>query len=587
MHSPKRGAWRLTFCLALTIALLMPSFAVGNPSFGDRAFKPKPKVAASGFQAAADPPEPNDEIPGVPAGASPIVESLDLSADQHDVYEIAANVGEKITVSLAGPATGDFEVVLFPPTASQVGTDSPVIGALGGAYPREFTYLPKLDGSYYIDVYCADGFGDYSLTWDVVPAAADDEIPGVALPASPVPGTLAEYGDVDDVFALDLAAGETVSFSLSGDAGTDFDLALFDSVASNVYLDTPIAFAATDAYPEVLNYTSATAATYYVAVRQYLGDGGYTLSYTRGVETSLTIDGPPSVVSPNSALLSGVLNAGGVGSVGETITVEAMPDGSASWSPVGTDVTDATGAWSLSVTPSVQTQYRAVFAGTPTLLASMSSAHTVAVTSAARPTTTSIYGPSTVNFNSAGKLTGLLWNYGVGGIPGAPVEIQAMPAGSAVWTTVATVMTDSGGYWYKYVWPQSKTAYRAFYAGSPNALMPATSSILLMTPRASLTKPSVPSKIKEDKSFNVTGYLQPRPGSGVVQIRAYRWSNTKNVYHLQKTYNATLTRFSDWTTKYSAKVTCDRTGKWLFVAYTPASAQNVASTSPGKYITVK
>jgi len=28
----------------------------------------------------------------------------------------------------------------------------------------------------------------------------------------------------------------------------------------------------------------------------------------------------------------------------------------------------------------------------------------------------------------------------------------------------------------------------------------------------------------------------------------------------------------------------DQSGKWLFVAYTPASAQNVASTSPGRSV---
>ncbi len=59
--------------------------------------------------------------------------------------------------------------------------------------------------------------------------SADDSFPGIALPTSPFTGSLSPSGgDVNDCYSLHLDAGDELTLSLRGDAGTDFSLALFN-----------------------------------------------------------------------------------------------------------------------------------------------------------------------------------------------------------------------------------------------------------------------------------------------------------------------------------------------------------------------
>ena len=65
-------------------------------------------------------------------------------------------------------------------------------------------------------------------------AAANSDIPGVPLPGSVVTGRLG--GPVyDRVYQLDIEPNRIILLSLTGAAGTDFDLYLFDSSATTVY----------------------------------------------------------------------------------------------------------------------------------------------------------------------------------------------------------------------------------------------------------------------------------------------------------------------------------------------------------------
>lgn len=83
--------------------------------------------------------------------------------------------------------------------------------------------------------------GSLGLTWVLVfaapsavtRAADDSNIPGVPLPASVVTGQLG--GPIyDHVYSIDIPAQRVVLISLIGDPGTDFDLYLFNSSATNV-----------------------------------------------------------------------------------------------------------------------------------------------------------------------------------------------------------------------------------------------------------------------------------------------------------------------------------------------------------------
>ena len=57
--------------------------------------------------------------------------------------------------------------------------------------------------------------------------AADDDFPGVPIPASPITGTLDDTLDHGDLFAVDLQAGQSITVALKGPDTADFDLYLY------------------------------------------------------------------------------------------------------------------------------------------------------------------------------------------------------------------------------------------------------------------------------------------------------------------------------------------------------------------------
>lgn len=112
------------------------------------------------------------------------------------------------------------------------------------------------------------------------PASADDYIPGVALPASPVSGSLNEVTDWDDVYSVYLRAGDTLNLSLNGAGGTDYDLYLFAPGATDTYEDAPVALSENSSYPETISYVAPAPGTYYVDVCQFEGSASYTLTWS-------------------------------------------------------------------------------------------------------------------------------------------------------------------------------------------------------------------------------------------------------------------------------------------------------------------
>ncbi len=112
-------------------------------------------------------------------------------------------------------------------------------------------------------------------TWDV---------PGVALPPSPVSASVdADYG-TDRVYAVPLAAGQKLTVSMNGPSDADFDLYLFKPGVATVYGADP-AWTATKSEGstsfESLTYTAASSGTFYLDVRALEGTGSYTLTWDR------------------------------------------------------------------------------------------------------------------------------------------------------------------------------------------------------------------------------------------------------------------------------------------------------------------
>jgi len=133
----------------------------------------------------------------------------------------------------------------------------------------------------------------------------DDNIPGIAAPASPIVGSLAE-GDDDDVYRLYVAAGSSLSVGMTGPADADFDLYLYDPTAQDVRTDTHLAASSSAGSSEQVDWTASKSGYYYVRATRYSGSGSYSLTYTTVAGSyDGNIPGVPVPSTPVSGFLDG------------------------------------------------------------------------------------------------------------------------------------------------------------------------------------------------------------------------------------------------------------------------------------------
>ena len=140
-------------------------------------------------------------------------------------------------------------------------------------------------------------------------------IPGVPLPAATVSGKLG--GPIYDVvYRVDVPAGHVLLLSLSGTAGTDFDLYLFDSTATNIYAEPPVGLVKSSTGPtstESIAYPTIGGGTFYIDLSGATNvEGTYRLSVEIAADTtppavSLTLDG--GAPATNSATVTATVIA--------------------------------------------------------------------------------------------------------------------------------------------------------------------------------------------------------------------------------------------------------------------------------------
>ncbi|MCM3630535.1 S8 family serine peptidase [Paenibacillus glycanilyticus] len=111
-------------------------------------------------------------------------------------------------------------------------------------------------------------------------ALADDDVPGTPFSGGSISNRLDDANDRNDVFAVELHAGEDVNFELTGDEGTDFDLYLYSPEAETVNSNTNLlAYSENEkTSKESIAYQVTQTGTYYVNVYAHKGKGAYTLT---------------------------------------------------------------------------------------------------------------------------------------------------------------------------------------------------------------------------------------------------------------------------------------------------------------------
>jgi beta propeller repeat protein len=193
------------------------------------------------------------------------------------------------------------------------------------------------------------------------------------------------------------------------------------------------------------------------------------------------------------------------------------------------------------------------------------------------------------------------WNYGstaivngtlIGG-PGIPLTgktVGLQIADEYGWvsdpTIPPTLSGPNGVFAFGKIGIQRNTTVRAVYRepGDGGYMTGAGDPITILV-RASISKPSGPSKVKRYGKFTTACDLKPHhtAGSGAITVKCYRRIGGK--YKLRKTVTAYASDYSTYS-RYSARFSLPTKGRWKIVA-THADSDHAASASTARYVTVK
>jgi putative cell wall-binding protein len=293
-----------------------------RPTGGTQAAAPV-RTAGSGLRTLAA----DDNIPGVALPTSPVSGTLSATSDFDDVFAVTLGVGDTLTAAITGPSGSYFDLFLYAPGSTNVDTDEIIFGT--DSPDRDFAYPFTMDfkvdpaqgyaaGTYYLDAYAIDGSGTYTITYRIIPADNNDDIPGEPLPSSPFtrwntsawlyphPDSSAwgTFVDMFDVYSIALAEGDQFTATVSStDKDLDMELLFYPPTASMV--DTDGAVAAADAWvaatdisragmPETFNFVvpPGGAGTYYLSAEAWGGSGDYKVTWSIDQSNIVRMQGP-------------------------------------------------------------------------------------------------------------------------------------------------------------------------------------------------------------------------------------------------------------------------------------------------------
>ena len=171
----------------------------------------------------------DDDLPGTALAIGPKVSQMVSSTDASDVFAIELTAGQEVHVQCdpgdSGSATGTLHLLVPGATSIAAADDfDELIYTLRAGSPTkswaDYDYIPAKSGTYHLWVQWTTNTLNYTLsvTRTARPAldlATDaDDIPGTAAGTGVYTGVVSTLADPDDIYAVELTAGRTVTLIL-------------------------------------------------------------------------------------------------------------------------------------------------------------------------------------------------------------------------------------------------------------------------------------------------------------------------------------------------------------------------------------
>jgi hypothetical protein len=409
-------------------------------------------------------------------------------------------------------------------------------------------------------------------------AATDDDIPGVAIPASPFSDSVSSTTDLDDVFRIALTAGQTLTVALVGPSGSQFNIYLYaPGTASVKDPDTPyLAAAAGSSYPCSFSYAATQSGTYYLDVYAKTGAGSYSVAYSGAGGSDDDIPGVPILSSPFTGSLTFTSDYDDVFSIALTAgrTLTASLTGSSGsdfrlylYAPGTASVNDPDAPWvavstlgnyprSFSYTPTQSgTYYLDVYSysgdGGYTVTYSVSGGEVGLVLSA---------DPLTIPYLGAVDLSVALMDASSGSLlPGRQIEWWYAQDDNIQrnWIMGGTDDSTTGEYSLR-LSPISKRTYFIMRFPGDGQYEEGWSNFVKVMARAKITPPAVPSRVRAGVKITSWGTLKP------MHTAAQNKSSHTKVYVQRYSHGTWRTVLGLYAQKYSNTSSMTKYGVGVF-----------------------
>ncbi|MEI6603399.1 MAG: M6 family metalloprotease domain-containing protein, partial [Clostridia bacterium] len=221
-----------------------------------------------------------------------------LKTDEYFVIEYRRSVGifesslpgsglivYRVNTNIRGNVEGPGEVYVYRPEGT-IDSDGDIYSAnLSRDYDRDVI------GNYSDQIFLSNeadsrlliseiGTCQSTISFRVTfPVPNDDDFPGLQIKPE-ILDAVDEFSDPNDVFYLDMVAGNDYIFEMTADSANDFDLYLYDTSYPSIFSATRIAHSNGKTSNELIKYVAYQSGRYFIRVQAYKGAGNYTLSFS-------------------------------------------------------------------------------------------------------------------------------------------------------------------------------------------------------------------------------------------------------------------------------------------------------------------
>src|SRR4051794_629546 len=243
---------------------------------------------------------------------------------------------------------------------------------------------------------------------------------------------------------------------------------------------------------------------------------------TQAHESTISIRVPhPRIEAGDSTRVLGDLHIRGPEDPsGQTVTLEARPQGATVFTPVGTTTSGPRGGLSMDVAPAVTTRYRWFFAGAEDARPGKSGIARVVIVADQHhshriPTSLSVRAAHRIVGEDGRDLVrGRLRTHGIG-LRNRVVDLLTRTAADPTWQLIGQDLTDRAGAVQFPIRPAPPAAYRLVFEGTP-VFRPSHSGIVRIGVRPEVTAVAVPDSVDPGETTTVSGVasLAGQPLSG-------------------------------------------------------------------------